>query len=108
MTWRDYRPPSVDGDSTRFKDSLKMLSKRLGMSSPEATAAIFDGWEDLVGPDLGRITAPESLINKVLTVTVVDSVWISRLKWMAPKLITTINTKVATDAVDRIELKIRS
>ena len=107
MTWRQYRPPSVDTDSKKIGDSLSMLSKRLGLGSPKIVSVIFEDWHGLVGDELGTITTPESLIDKVLTVSVADAMWLSRLKWVLPKLIETINKEVGVRAVDRIDLKVR-
>jgi predicted nucleic acid-binding Zn ribbon protein len=107
MTWKPFRAPSFETDSVPVRRSLERLAKKLGSGTPDAMAVVFDQWEATVGAEVAANANPESLADGVLVVVVNDPMWLSQMKWMTSGIVESINRKAGTNAVERVELRIR-
>jgi len=103
MTWR----PAHDGYQVKSLGAgLEQVSRRLGISSPRTSAAIFGSWAEIAGDQVARHARPQGLRNGVLSVVVDDPRWSTQLRWLSPQLVTKCNALLGQDLVERVEVRI--
>lgn len=96
----------------RPKGSPERISKLLAGSglNPELGArlkdlAIWESWDQAVGPAIAARTRPLRLVGGVLTVAVASGPWMQQLSFMKTELRDRINTTLGEDRVREIALK---
>ena len=73
-------------------DALTSYFKQAGLTKRVQQAGIIEEWAVLVGPQIARVTAPESITpDGVLRVRVATAPWASELSLMAPKILARLN-----------------
>jgi len=83
---RDKRQPAP------LAEALASYLKQSGFSKRLQQAGIIEEWAVLVGPQIARVTAPESITpDGVLRVRVATAPWASELSLMAPKILARLN-----------------
>lgn len=106
MTWKPFREPRWETDSVTVKQSLGQLARRLGAGAPDVMQVVFDQWAETVGREVADHAKPLSLTDGVLTVIVEDHMWMAQLKWMTRGIAESINRKVGSEAIARVELRL--
>ena len=68
--------------------------------------AVWDRWDQAVGPDIARNAQPAAFKGELLLVHVSNSVWLHQLQFLKADLITRINTACGSQLVARMTFKI--
>src|SRR5439155_9510809 len=86
-TWRPLRPSREAREPRLVRESLEGLATRLGAPSSASLAAVFNHWEEAVGPAVAAHCRPATLVNGVLLVEVDDPAWATELRYLAGTLV---------------------
>jgi predicted nucleic acid-binding Zn ribbon protein len=85
---------AADARPTPLAEALKAFLKRSGLSRRIGQANVIAEWADLVGPQIAKVTAAESVTpDGVLRVRVATSAWASELSLMTPQILARLNTQ---------------
>ena len=77
---------------TPLAEALKSYLKRAGLVRRIGQAGVVESWADLVGPQIAKVTAAESVTPEgVLRVRVATAAWASELQLMTPQIMARIN-----------------
>jgi predicted nucleic acid-binding Zn ribbon protein len=110
---RPARTPGSEspGRRERQEDPLALTSAINGLVSEQgwelaaATGALFGHWAQIVGPELGDHTKPESLVDGELTVTADSTAWATQLRLLAGQLVHRLNVELGDGAVRRVKVR---
>ena len=88
-----YRPgPAARREPTRLKEALEKYLKSAGISRRVQQASVLEEWAVLVGPQIAKVTEPETVsADGVLRVRVASAPWASELNLMTPVILARIN-----------------
>jgi predicted nucleic acid-binding Zn ribbon protein len=103
-TWRSA---PGDNEPRPINESLDRLTRRIGAPKADITAAVFAGWDDLVGPDLAAHARPESLRAGVLVLVADDPAWANQLQFMAADILARVRSAVGSQELTDLRIKIR-
>ncbi|MDQ2733354.1 MAG: DUF721 domain-containing protein, partial [Armatimonadota bacterium] len=78
----------------------------MGARTREYLALIM--WPDIVGEQVARITAVQSVRNGVLHVDVETAAWAQELQFYKPDMMAKINRYIGSDAVKDVHFRVRS
>lgn len=89
-----YRPAQgTPREPTSLKDALQKYLKSAGLSRRVQQASVLEEWPELVGPQIARVTEPETVTaDGILRVRVASAPWASELHLMTPTILARINT----------------
>jgi predicted nucleic acid-binding Zn ribbon protein len=74
-----------------------------GLAARVDQAEVVPEWPMLVGPQIARVTTPQSVTaNGTLFVAVTTSAWMNELSLLEPELLRSINSKAGRAPVTRI------
>ena len=77
---------------TPLAEALASYLKRSGFSRRLDQAGVIEDWPRLVGPQVARVTSPESVTpDGVLRVRVATAPWANELSLMAPAILAQLN-----------------
>jgi predicted nucleic acid-binding Zn ribbon protein len=77
---------------TSLAEALTSYMKQAGITKRVQQAGIIAEWEELVGPQIASVTAPESITpDGVLRVLVTTAPWANELSLMTPKILARLN-----------------
>jgi predicted nucleic acid-binding Zn ribbon protein len=86
------RPTAAPTGPTALKEALDKYLKSAGLSRRVQQASVLDEWALLVGPQIARVTEPDSVTaDGVLRVRVASAPWASELGLMTPTILARIN-----------------
>lgn len=94
-------------DPRPLRDALDEVSAELGLVAPETFALVCRHWDELVGRDLSAHATPRSLREGVLTVSVDDAPWATRLRYLETEVATRVDELVAPGAVTALRTVVR-
>jgi predicted nucleic acid-binding Zn ribbon protein len=81
-----------DSKPTRLGEALQAYLKKAGLVKRIGQARVLDDWAELVGPQIARVTQPDSVgADGVLRVRVATPAWASELQLMTPQILARIN-----------------
>ena len=109
-TWRPLRSRQAEAagsDPRPVRDSLETLAGRLGAPGASALAAVFAGWEEVVGPGVAAHCRPSSLVRGALVVEVDDPVWATQLRFLGSTLVERFASIAGAGVVKRVEVRVR-
>ena len=90
MTDRLNRPKK--GRPVGVAEALEGYLARSGLARRIGQAQVIPDWADLVGPQIGAVTIPESVAaDGTLFVRVATSAWMTELQLMGPQIMAAIN-----------------
>lgn len=73
-------------------EALQAYLKRAGMVRRIGQAGVLEEWPELVGPQIARVTRPESVSQDgLLRVTVQTAAWAAELSLMTPQILARVN-----------------
>lgn len=73
-------------------EALQAWLKRSGIAKRLGQAGVLDEWAELVGPQIAKVTVPESVsADGVLRVRVQTAAWASELSLMTPQILGRLN-----------------
>ncbi len=77
---------------TPLGDALAEWLRQSGMAERVGQASVLEEWPRLVGPQIARVTEPESVsADGVLRVRVATAAWAQELSLMTPRILARIN-----------------
>ncbi len=86
-----YDPPPRH--PTPLAEALNRYLKRAGLSRRVGQAGVIEAWPELVGPQIAKVTAAESVTaDGVLRVRVATAAWAAELSMMTPQILARLNT----------------
>ncbi|WP_312855891.1 DUF721 domain-containing protein [Nocardioides stalactiti] len=65
---------------------------------------VFARWGEVVGPEIGAHSTPETITDGVLVVRTDSSAWATQLKLLAPTLVKRLNTELGNGTVTVVEV----
>ncbi|HXG45016.1 MAG TPA: DUF721 domain-containing protein [Gemmatimonadales bacterium] len=77
---------------TPLSDALTEWIRQSGMAERLGRAGVVEEWARLVGPQIARVTQPESVsADGLLRVRVATAAWAQELSLMTPRILARIN-----------------
>ncbi|MDQ6614963.1 MAG: DUF721 domain-containing protein [Actinomycetota bacterium] len=87
-------------------DSLPGLARSLGAPSPSVLGALFERWEEIVGPAIAAHAWPIRVQGGVLRIGVEQPAWATQLAFLGPELVRKVASATGDAAVEKIEMKV--
>ncbi len=106
-----WRPlPSEDPGSgpRRVSASLDRVADALGAPDAGSLAALFDRWEEIVGPAVAAHARPASLSDGTLAVVCDHPGWATELGFLEGRIVERIAEVVGRPAVARLSVRVRA
>ncbi len=73
-------------------EALQAYLKRAGLVRRVGQAGVLEAWPELVGPQIARVTSPESVSQDgLLRVKVQTAAWAAELSMMTPQILARVN-----------------
>jgi predicted nucleic acid-binding Zn ribbon protein len=103
-----WRPLSEQGgsDPRPVAESLDGVARKFGAPRAAVLAAVFTGWEEIVGASVAAHTRPMSLRRGVLTIGTEQPAWASQLRYLGPDLLQRVASVLGEGLVERVEVKV--
>ena len=96
MTNRKKKPESIGS-------IVSSLLGEKGLAARVEQAEIVPEWPKLVGPQIAKVTSPQSITaNGTLFVRVTTNAWMNELSLLEPELLRSLNVKPGRTPVKRI------
>ena len=77
---------------TPLAEALTSYFKQAGLTKRVQQAGIIEEWAELVGPQIARVTQPDSISpDGVLRVRVATAAWANELSLMSPRILARLN-----------------
>jgi predicted nucleic acid-binding Zn ribbon protein len=77
---------------THLAEVLQSYLKKAGLVRRIGQAKVLEDWAELVGPQIAKVTQPESVgADGVLRVRVATPAWASELQMMTPQILSRVN-----------------
>jgi len=78
---------------TPLAEAIKAYFRRVGLSKRIGQAGVVEDWAQLVGPQIAKVTAADSVTpDGVLRVRVATAAWATELSLMTPQILARLNT----------------
>jgi predicted nucleic acid-binding Zn ribbon protein len=75
-----------------LSDALTSYFKHAGLTKRVQQAGIIEEWAELVGPQIARVTEPDSITpDGMLRVRVATAAWANELSLMSPRILARLN-----------------
>jgi predicted nucleic acid-binding Zn ribbon protein len=82
-----------DSKLTPLAEALQSYLKQAGLVRRIGQARVLEDWAELVGPQIAKVTQPESVgADGQLRVRVATAAWASELQLMTPQILARVNT----------------
>ena len=79
--------------------------KNLDIRSKLNISNVFNRWEEIVGPEIGKKVKPQRITRGTLYISVTTSTWANELSLMSGQLIKKINSFIGEEVVKNIRFK---
>jgi predicted nucleic acid-binding Zn ribbon protein len=77
---------------TPLSEALTSYFKQAGLTKRVQQAGIIEEWAELVGPQIARVTEPDSITpDGMLRVRVATAAWANELSLMSPRILARLN-----------------
>lgn len=94
----------MTNDPIKIKDLLGTLGEKLGVRSAAKTGAIWQHWEEIVGPAIAGHAEPTSLREGVLRVRTDSPTWATEITYLAREIIRKANEVVGEPLVQELKV----
>lgn len=83
---------SENSKPTPLAEALQNYLKKAGLVKRIGQARVLEDWAELVGPQIAKVTQPESVgADGVLRVRVATPAWANELQMMTPQILGRVN-----------------
>jgi predicted nucleic acid-binding Zn ribbon protein len=83
----------TDSKPTPLAEALQAYLKQAGLVRRIGQAGVLEEWAVLVGPQIAKVTQPESVSGEgQLRVRVATAAWAAELQLMTPQILARLNT----------------
>ncbi|HEX3539058.1 MAG TPA: DUF721 domain-containing protein [Acidimicrobiales bacterium] len=89
-----------------MRESLPGLAKSLGAPPPALLSAIFERWEEIVGPVIAAHAWPLRVHEGVLRIGVDQPGWATQLTFLGPELLRKVTAVTGEAAVERVDIRV--
>ena len=103
--YRRTRREAWDGPRP-MSGSVDRLMKHMKAPEVSIIESVFSRWPELVGDVIGSHTRPVRIEEGALLIEVDDPAWASEMEWMGEELVRQIRTKLETDQVRGLKVRI--
>lgn len=93
--------PANDGPEA-LGELIKDVIDTQGWNTEVKLHHLLGGWPNLVGEVNAAHSAPESFVDKVLTVRAESTTWATSLRQIAPQLVARLNEQLGQGSVERV------
>ena len=108
MRWRPLPDePDPAAGPKPLRQSLDRVTRSLGGPEAAVLAAVFGGWDDIVGAVVAAHSWPFTLAEGTLTVGVDHSAWATQLTYLEGELRRRIAEVSGADVVRRVRVTVR-
>ena len=116
MTGRSWRPADPvgrrgggprPGDPVAIGAPLDRLLDRLGAPPADALGALFERWDELVGPPLATHGQPAAIDDGVLVVHVSEPAWATEWRYRQGEVLRRLDELLGAGVVARIDVRVR-
>ena len=107
---RRATPPGASGARPDDRDpqlldaTLGGLVADRGWEVDLRVQAVFGRWSELVGPEVGAHTTPESFVDGTIVVRTDSTAWATQLKLLAPTVVRRLNEELGHGTVTLIDI----
>lgn len=98
--------PGEVPDPRPVRDSLPGLARSLGAPAPALLSAVFDRWEEIVGPAIAAESWPIRITDGVLRIGVEHPGWATQLGFLGPDVVRKVAAATGDPAIQKIEVKV--
>ena len=95
-----------ESDPARLGDLVDRWGASRGIGRARTVAAVFEGWDAIVGPVIAAQCRPVELRATRLVVETEDPAWASQLRWLAPELLARLAATAGAGAVEEIAVRV--
>ncbi len=89
-------------DITPLAHSLERFFQNLGAPPISVITRLSDEWSSIVGPALGGVTSPVSVIDAELTVVCSEPAWSSQISWMETQICEEFGKRFAPEEITSV------
>jgi len=90
----------------RIQGGVDRVMRHLGAPKVDVVQALFADWEGCVGELIAAHSRPVGVADGTLSIEVDEAAWASELAWMSGELIERISTRLDTNEINEISVKI--
>ena len=93
-----------DRDPQPLAGEVGRLVDQRGWGLDLQVRGVFARWAEVVGPEIGEHSAPESLVDGTLVVRTASTAWATQLRLLAPSIVKRLNTELGDGTVLVVEV----
>ncbi len=93
-----------DRDPQPLDSSVERLVGDRGWELDLRVAGVFARWAELVGPEVGEHSTPESFAEGKLVIRATSTAWATQLKLLAPSVVRRLNEELGHGSVAIVEV----
>lgn len=93
-------------DPRRLDEVLGRVLKRMRVSDSGSAISVFSRWRSIVGDTVADHAVPKRLEKRRLVVEVDDPMWATQLRFLEPKLLSTLREHIGNE-VESLDIRVR-
>lgn len=97
---------SASDEPIELADALQRLLGSLDAPPGDLLLAVFQRWEEVVGPDVARHCRPVAVEGDRLVVLASGSAWASEVQWLADDVLSRINEVSASGRLQSLTVRV--
>lgn len=99
-------PGASRREPRRLDAILGRVLTRMRVSDTQSAATVFSRWRSIVGDAVADHVIPKRLEKRRLVVEVDDPMWATQLRFLEPKVLSTLREHVG-DEVESLDIRVR-
>lgn len=108
MGLRPLRREGASADPRPVGESLDALAQRFGVDEARSHSAVFNRWEQAVGPAVAAHARPLYLRDGELVVAVDHPAWATQLRLLADQLLARLSPEGGPPIAARVRVKVQA
>jgi len=97
----------MSGDPVPLRAGVERLLQHLDAPAADTVRAVFERWDEVVGPGMAEHTRPVSVEEGCLVIAVDDPAWASHLRWTQDDIVSRLSQALESDEIVRIRSVVR-
>ena len=94
----------MSDDLGALREALEAVTRRLGLSHPRETGALWSRWGEVVGSVIGSHAQPSSLRRGVLRVRTDSPLWATEVGYLSGEIRDKINSMLGMELVTQVRV----
>lgn len=90
----------------RLEEVLGRVLRQLRVTDTGSSATLFSKWNSIVGETIAEHVTPKRLDKRRLVVEVDEPMWATQLRFLEPKVLSTLRDHIG-DEVDALDIRVR-